>query len=258
MNRSAYQACLDRYATDASADENFASSLAALAQRDSLSHLSQEGFAHLTPAIVKWLLRVESHEGSELVYVSSEGRARALPLNSFFDFPDKYQHKMPEGAFLSAELRSGQSLVLYLPRCDKESTLRLLEAANNSFSLTTDRPLRERILEKLEQDGHLSYLSQDGLKHLTAKLVKYLDYAVNVRPGSEIIYFSERGFVNGDALEKVAQNPAKFAHLAQPVYLAIEVDDQSVIFDTREVSPTNIWYLMKKARQIVLQRQSEA
>ncbi len=255
MNQSAYQICLDRYASGEFADENFATSLAALAQRESLSQLSEEGYANLTPAIVKWLLRAESHEGSELVYLSPEGRARVLPLNSFFDFPDKYKDKMPSGAFLSAELDSGQSLVLFLPSCDRESTLRILEAAENMFQLTTDRPLRERILEKLEQDGHLSYLSQDGLKHLTAKLVKYLDYAVNVRPGSEIIYFSERGFVNGDALEKVAQNPAKFANLQKPVYLAIEVAEQSVLFDTREVSPANIWHLMKKARQIVEQRQ---
>jgi len=254
VNTSAYQACLDRYQDSA---QTFASAMETLVQRDSLSQLSEEGFAKLTPAIVKWLLRAESHEGSELVYTSHEGRARVLPLNSYFDFPDKYADKMPEGAFLSVELSTGSSLVLYMPHCDRESTLRTLEAAENMYSLTTDRPLRERILAKLETDGHLSYLSQDGLKNLNAKLVKYLDYAVNVRPGSEIIYFSPRGFVNGDALEKVSQNPAKFDDVPKPVYLAIEVAEQSVIFDTHDVTPANIWHLMKKARQIVHQRQAK-
>lgn len=149
-------------------------------------------------------------------------------------------------------------MVLFLSACSRDSLLTLLETAQQNLPLTTDRPLRERILEKLRQTGHLSYLSRDGLDHLTGKLVKYLDYAVNLRPGSEIIYFNDKGHVQGDALEKVLQKPEKFAKVARPVYLAIEVDEHSVLFDTHDVSPSNIWRLQKKARQIVAQHTAGA
>ncbi len=224
-----------------------------LEERGSLNYLSEQGFSALTIPLARWLLRAESHEGSELVYVTGEQKVRALPLNSYFNFPERYKEQMPAGAYLSAEMRNGNSVVFYLPHCAREQVLEKLEWASQKFPLTTDRPLRERILDKLQSQGHLSYLSKKGLENLDSKLVKYLDYAANTRPGSEIIYRSENGYVNGDDIEKVMKRPEKFADVPMPVYLAIEVDEQSVIFDTSEVTASNIWHLMKKARQVVKQ-----
>ena len=148
-------------------------------------------------------------------------------------------------------MKNGQSRISYLPQCDREGVLEALERIDQETPLSTTRTLRERILDKLRTQGHLSYLSQQGLENLDSKLIKYLDYSANVRPGSEIIYRSDTGYVNGDDIEKVIRRPEKFVDLPRPVYLAIEVDEHSVIFDTCEVTPTNIWHLMKKARQVI-------
>lgn len=248
--QDAYLACQARW----SADEQALNILKTLSERGSLMHMNETGFSALTPSLAQWLLRAESHAGSELVFMNPENKVRALPLNSYFNYPDRYSVQMPNGAYLSAEMKNGQSLVTYLPNCERQRVLEELERIDQQTPLSTTRPLRERILDKLRSQGHLSYLSKQGLENLDSKLIKYLDYAANVRPGSEIIYRSDTGYVNGDDIEKVIRRPEKFAELPRPVYLAIEVDDQSVIFDTHEVTPTNIWYLMKKARQVVKAR----
>ena len=244
---AAFLACQARWTED----EQVQTILQTLKERGSLNSLSEDGFKALTPALANWLLRAESHAGSELVYTNPEGKTRALPLNSFFNFPDRYEKQMPRGAYLSAEMKNGQSVIVYVHNCARQSVLEALENTHKETPLTTTRPLRERSLDKLQEQGHLSYLSKQGLNNLDSKLIKYLDYAANVRPGSEIIYRSDTGYVNGDDIEKVIQRPEKFADLPRPVYLAIEVEDQSVIFDTHEVTPSNIWHLMKKARQVV-------
>lgn len=245
--QDAFLACQARW----SSDEQALNILKSLSERGSLEHMNTEGFQALTPALAQWLLRAESHAGSELVYVNGDHKVRALPLNSYFNFPDRYTRQMPQGTYLSAEMKNGQSIVTYLPNCERKAVLDELERIDKQTPLSTTRPLRERILDKLRAQGHLSYLSKQGLENLDSKLIKYLDYAANIRPGSEIIYRSDTGYVNGDDIEKVIRRPEKFADLPRPVYLAIEVDDQSVIFDTHEVTPTNIWHLMKKARQVV-------
>lgn len=248
--QDAFLACQARWA----ADEQGLNILKTLSERGSLHDMSPAGFQALTPTLAQWLLRAESHAGSELVFVNPERKVRALPLNSYFNFPDRYTRQMPQGAYLSAEIKNGQSIITYLENCERQGILNELERIDKQTPLSTTRPLRERILDKLRAQGHLSYLSKQGLESLDSKLIKYLDYAANVRPGSEIIYRSDTGYVNGDDIEKVIRRPEKFADLPRPVYLAIEVDDQSVIFDTHEVTPTNIWHLMKKARQVVQSR----
>lgn len=250
---TAYYTCLQRFQQDPSGP----SVLLTLHERGSLAYLTAEGFEMLTPELAEWLLRAESHEGSELIYLNEKDKVRGIPLNSFFNFPKRYADKMPKGAYVSAELEDGRSVILYVCPSEREQMLQTLEAAKKMFPLTTDRPLRERILDKLQEDGHLSYLSREGLNKLNGKLIKYLEYAVNVRPGSEIIYFAENGHVYGDALDKVLKKPEKFANVTRPVYLAIEVDQKSVIFDTHDTTPANVWHLMKKARQIAAKK-SEA
>lgn len=249
-SHAAYLACQARWAEN----EQALAVLQTLSERGSLNFLSEAGFQGLNPALAQWLLRAESHAGSELVFVNPEQKVRSLPLNSYFNFPERYERQMPRGAYLSAEMKNGQSVVAYLPDCGRAALLARIESIDQQTPLSTTRPLRERILDKLHQQGHLSYLSKQGLENLDSKLIKYLDYAANVRPGSEIIYRSDTGYVNGDDIEKVIRRPEKFAHLPRPVYLAIEVEDQSVIFDTHEVTPSNIWHLMKKARQVVQSR----
>lgn len=243
----AYIACQARW----SADQQALNILKTLAERGSLDPLSESGFNALTPALAQWLLRAESHAGSELVFTSAEHKVRALPLDSYFNFSERYSKQMPQGAYLSAEMENGHSCVTYLVNGKREEVLEALERIHQATPLSSAHPLRERILDKLRTQGHLSYLSQQGLENLDSKLIKYLDYAANVRPGSEIIYRSDTGYVNGDDIQKVIRRPEKFAEVPRPVYLAIEVDEHSVIFDTCEVTPTNIWHLMKKARQVV-------
>lgn len=249
-SHAAFLACQTRWSND----EQALMMLNTLQERGSLNLLTEMGFQGLSPALAQWLLRAESHAGSELVYLNPEQKVRSLPLNSYFNFPERYARQMPQGAYLSAEMKNGQSVIAFLPDCDRAAVLAEIERIDRQTPLSTTRPLRERILDKLHQQGHLSYLSKQGLENLDSKLIKYLDYAANVRPGSEIIYRSDTGYVNGDDIEKVIRRPEKFADLPRPVYLAIEVEDQSVIFDTHEVTPSNIWHLMKKARQVVQSR----
>lgn len=235
-------------------DTGAASGLRTLLERGSLAYLEPDGYAQLTPELVRWLLKAESHEGSELLYLTSEQKVRLLTLSAFFNYPEHYQGRMQQGAFLSVELENGASVVLYLQNCSKEEVLNTLESARQNLPLTQLRPLNERLLEKLQQQGHLSYLSREGRQHLNPKLMKYLDYAVNVRPGSELIYQSDNGFVNGEALEEVIQEPEKYAHLQGPFYLTLEVGTRSVIFDTLDLSRSNLWHLKKKADQIAQQK----
>lgn len=249
MNEEAYQLCWRNLENNPAALR----ALMNLRSRGSLDHLCSQGFEQLTPDLIHWLLRAESHAGSEIIY-RVEGRTRGVPLGSFFDFPEHYAAKIPTGAYVSAETRSGTSIVLYVEPCTREEVLRRLEAAQQEIPLNTDRTLRERILENLRMAGHLSCLSAEGLAALDVRMVKYLDYAVNVRPGSELIYFLPDGEVRADALELALQHPETFADVARPVFLAIEIDDQSVLFDTHDLSPTNLWRLQKKARQVVESR----
>lgn len=249
LNEEAYQACWKRMEND----PGVLRALLTLRERGSLNYLNQEGFAFLSAELVHWLLRAESHAGSEIIYAPEDGKARGIPLGSFFDFPERYSAKIQAGALVSAEMANGTSIALYVHPCTREEVLRLLEQAQQDLPLSTDRPLRERIMENLRQSGHLSCLSADGLNHLDARMVKYLDYAVNVRPGSELIYALADGEVTAEPLEKVLQNPEKYADIQRPVYVAIDIDDQSVLFDTHDISPANLWRLQKKARQMLEQ-----
>jgi len=228
--------------------------LATLAERGSLAHLSAEGFQQLTAALILWLLQAESHEGSEIVYRTEDDKVRGMPIGSYFDFPDYYDQRMPHGAFLSAELEDGMSVVLYLENTARERVLEMLEAAQRTLPFHASRPLREQILDKLQAHGHLSYLSKEGLDRLQPKLLKYLDYAVNTRAGSEIIYFTSEGAIKSEGLEEVFKRPEAFAEVLRPVYLAIEVGTRSVVFDTQDLSPANLWRLKKKAEKIVAQQ----
>ncbi|HEY9842695.1 MAG TPA: hypothetical protein V6D23_19680, partial [Candidatus Obscuribacterales bacterium] len=155
MNEDAYHACWQRLEKD----PGDLRALLSLKERGSLEHLSAEGFSALNSEQVHWLLRAESHAGSEIIYSTEDGKARGLPLGSFFDFPERYAAKIPGGAFVSAEMEDGRSVILYVEPCTREEVLRLLEQAQHELPLITSQPLRERILEKLSQEGHLSCLS---------------------------------------------------------------------------------------------------
>lgn len=253
MNQEAYAACWKRLENNPGALR----ALLSLSERGSLDSLDAQGFAGLDAELIHWLLRAESHAGSEIVY-SFEGKGRGLPLGSFFDFPERYAAKIPGPAYISAETAAGGSRVLYVASCTREKVLSVLEQAQQSLALSSDRPLRERILDNLREAGHLSCLSADGLAHLDARLVKYLDYAVNVRPGSELIYTQADGEIKAEALELAFQQPDSFAAVPLPVFLAIEIDGQSVLFDTQDISPANLWRLQKKARQVVESREAKA
>lgn len=250
QSEDAYQETLQRLQNDAGA----VAALRMLHERGSLAYLGENAYPHLNAGIVHWLVRAESHKGSELIYQTAEQKVKGLPLNSFFNFPDKYLSQIKGGAFISAELEDGSSIAIYLEKVSREAILEVLEVAKQHLALTTDRPIRERILDKLNAEGHASYLSRGGLEQLSTKLLKYLDYAVNSSPGSEMIVSEDDGSVEVFPIEAVIQNPERFENVDLPVYLTIEVDRQSVILDTREVTPANIWHLQKKARQIALNR----
>lgn len=221
-----------------------------LHERGSLAHLSPEGYARLNGELLRWLLRAESHQGAELVFRTETGAGRAIPLGSYFNFPEHYAQRMPEGAFVSAEREDGSSCILYLETLVRETVIERLEAACRSLNVQVTRPLQELILDKLKAKGHLSYLSREGLQQLTPKLLKYLDYAVNIRPGSELIYLDAYGHVHGKGLEVVFQEPNRLKNLVGPFYLAIEVGPFSVVFDTQDISPTHVWRLKKRAEQL--------
>lgn len=252
MDTQALQACRTRFAQD----DGALRALDSLAERGSLEHLAAAGYEALSGDLLLWLLRAESHAGSEVVY-RSEDKVRGIPLGSFFDFPERYEPKMTAGAYLSAELDNGRSVVLYVSPCTRAALLGLLERAQQALPLSTDLPLRERIQEKLRAAGHLSCLSAEGLGLLDAHLVKYLDYAVNVNPGSELIYERSDGEVVAEALELALREPERFRDVPRPVFLAIEISGQSVVFDTQDISPANLWRLQKKARQVVEARKAE-
>lgn len=257
MDKQQLDTPADRYREKLAGDQAALRAYDTLLTRGSLAHLSPEGFDALTAEIIHWLVRAESHAGSELVYLTEEGKVRGLPIGSFFDFPERYAARMQAGAYISAEMAGGGSVVLFTQSGEREQVLAQLEAAQQALPLTTDRPLRERIQEKLRQDGHLSCLSAEGLGLLDAKLIKYLDYAVNVRPGSEMIYVLDSGEVKTEPLENVMRQPDAFAEIPRPVFLAIDIDEQSVLFDTHDLSPANLWRMQKKARQVVAARQQE-
>ena len=252
QSEEAYQATLDGLLGDLGA----INALKMLHERGSLAYLGENAYPHLNAGIIHWLVRAESHKGSELIYQTHDLKVRGIPLNSFFNFPDKYLSQISGGAFISAELEDGSSIALHLEKVSRESVLKMLEVAKQNLPLTTDRPIRERILDKLNAEGHASYLSRGGLEQLSTKLLKYLDYAVNSSPGSEMIVTGDDGSVEVFPIEAVIQEPERFQGVDLPVYLTIEVDKQSVIMDTREVTPANIWHLQKKARQIALSKES--
>lgn len=221
-----------------------------LEERGSLELLDETSRNLLEPQIVKWLYWAESHQGSEIIYKTDTGMVKGIPLNSFFDFPERYEARIQQGAFVSLELQDGRSLVLHLYPFHRENLNRQIEAARQSLPIANERPLQERMLEKMRQDGHLDFLSKEGMKHLSLKLLKYLDYAVSIRPGSEVIYHSSNGFIHGDTLDKLLERPELFAEVPKPLYLTIEVGDISVIFDTQDHQPATIHKLMAKAQQL--------
>jgi hypothetical protein len=221
-----------------------------LEERGSLDLLNESGHGALEPAVVKWLYWAESHQGSEIIYKTETDLVKGIPLNSFFDFPERYEAKIQQGAYVSLELEDGHSLVIYIQNCTRENLSQQIEAAKQSVSVTTKRPLQERMLEKLKEDGHLGFMSKEGISQLSVKLLKYIDYAVNIRPGSEVIYRAANGMVHGDTLEKLLERPELFEDIPKPVYLAIEVGDISVIFDTHDPQPATIHALMEKAQRM--------
>lgn len=247
MNQQGYPELLKRLAAEPQGQH----ALQMLHERGSLAYLAESDYARLTSDLLSWLLKAESHQGSELVFLTESGAVRTIPLGSYFDFPEHYAQRMPEGAFLSAEQEDGTSCILYLETLVREQVLERLDIARRNLNLITQRPLQERILDKLKAKGHLSYLSREGLQALTPRLIKYLDYAVNLRPGSELIYLDAAGHVHGKGLESVFQQPEALKELPGPFYLAIEVGDCSVVFDTQDLSPTHIWRLKKRAEQLV-------
>ncbi|PIQ24653.1 hypothetical protein COW36_10960 [bacterium (Candidatus Blackallbacteria) CG17_big_fil_post_rev_8_21_14_2_50_48_46] len=228
-----------------------------LEERGSLELLDENSRNQLEPQFIKWLYWAESHQGSEIIFKTETGLVKGIPLNSFYDFPERYERKIQQGAFISLEMEDGRSLILYLNQCTRENLNLQIEAARQSIPLTTERPLQERILEKMKQDGHLGFLSKEGMKHLSLKLLKYLDYAVNIRPGSEVIYRSANGFVHGDALEKLLERPELFEEVPKPLYLAIEVGEISVIFDTQDPQPGTIHQLIAKAQDLAERKKLE-
>lgn len=246
MNQHGYPDLLKRLATDPQGQH----ALQILHERGSLAYLSEADYARLNGDLLCWLLKAESHQGSELVFLTEGGAVRTIPLGSYFDFPAHYAERMPQGAFLSAEQADGTSCILFLETLDREQVLERLELARRNLNLSVQRPLQERILDKLKARGHLSYLSREGLQALTPRLLKYLDYAVNLRPGSELIYLDAEGHVHGKGLESVFQQPERMKALTGPFYLAIEVGSCSVVFDTQDLSPANVWRLRKRAEQL--------
>ena len=105
----------------------------------------------------------------------------------------------------------------------------------------------------MRQDGHLGYLSKEGMQHLSLKLLKYLDYAVSIRPGSEVIYRATNGFIHGDTLDKLLERPELFADVPKPLYLAIETGAFSVVFDSPDHQPETIHRLIQKAQAMSAQ-----
>lgn len=221
-----------------------------LQERGSLDFLNESGHGALEPGVVKWLYWAESHQGSAIIYKTETGLVKGIPLNSFYDFPERYEAKIQQGAYISLELEDGRSLVIYLQNCTRENLNDQIAAAKQNVPVTTERPLQDRILEKLKEDGHLGFMSKEGIRQLSIKLLKYLDYAVNIRPGSEVIYRSANGLVHGDTLEKLLERPELFEDVPKPLYLALEVGDFSVIFDTHDPQPATVHALMEKAQKL--------
>lgn len=250
-NLANYQTCRQRLSS-----EPAQRALAVLWERGSLADLDATAYQYLNDSLVLWLLRAESHAGSELVYLSEDGKARGIPLGSYFNFPDRYASKFTGPVYISAELKNNSSRVLFISKPSHEAILQSLEHAQHDVPLSSDRPLQERIESKLRSEGHLSCLSAEGLAALNHKLIKHLDYAMNVREGSEIIYVSSSGDIIADPLENVMQSPQDYLDIPRPVFLAIEASNASVLFDTHDVSPTNLWRLKKKAAQVIAARQN--
>ena len=250
MNQASQDTYIETFRHLQELDSSASAALRTLKERGCLDYLSAEAYQYLNPEMVRWLVKAESHEGSEILYLTSDGKVRILTLSAYYNYPERYAERMRYGAFISAELEDGNSVALFVHECNKEIIDKLLEGLQKNLPLSTSRPMQERILETLTRQGHLSYLSREGLQHLNTKLMKYLDYAVNVRPGSEVIYQGESGHVNGDALEDVMRYPEKYTHLTGPFYLTLEVGDRSIIFDTQDLSQRNIWHLKKKADSI--------
>lgn len=145
MTEQGYPELLKRLASEPQGQH----ALQILHERGSLAYLSAADYGRLNADLVCWLLKAESHQGSELVFITEGGAVRAIPLGSYFDFPEHYAQRMPEGAFLSAEQEDGSSCILYLETLAREQVLERLELAGRNLNLLTQRPLQERILDKL-------------------------------------------------------------------------------------------------------------
>lgn len=219
-----------------------------LLERGSLAELNPQAQLRLTPQILKWLLWAESHEGSEIVFMTENGKARGIPVSSFLNYPETYEAKMSQGAFVSTELKDGSSVVLYFESLTKpalELALKQLEKKH-----ADQEGLEGKILKKLEDSGHLNHLTPMGQDKLNSKLLKYLDYAVNIRPGSEIIYMDDLGSVRGDSLERALALPHEYEDIQTPVFLAIDIEEFSVVMDLDEVTPEGIIDCLQQAYEI--------
>ena len=66
-----------------------------------------------------------------------------------------------------------------------------------------------------------------------------------------IVYLDTNGVVRGDSIEKVLGMPGHFEKFPKPVFLTIEVEDQSVVFSTSDCRPENIVRFIQKAYQLL-------
>jgi hypothetical protein len=133
--------------------------------------------------------------------------------------------------------------------CERSAVLQQFQQIRQLHPLASDRPLYEILLDKLVGDGHLQYLSLAGRENLTLKLLKYLDYAVNIRPGSEAVYLHHDGGIRGLGLEELLAQPEKLQQVVAPLYLAIEVGTRSVLIDTQDCSLQAINACVHQAQQ---------
>jgi hypothetical protein len=206
-----------------------------LEERGSLRYLSNEGLACLEGDMARWLYWAESNQGSELLFRSRSGTIKSVSVNAFLNEPERHGVPAHSPGYLSVELESGYSVIAEVAACERSAVL---------------QPLHEILLDKLVGDGHLQHLSATGRAGLNLKLLKYLDYAVNIRPGSEAVYIHSDGGVRGLGLEELLAQPEKLAQVIAPLYLAIEVGQRSVLIDTQNCTPTAIAKCVQQAQAL--------
>jgi hypothetical protein len=221
-----------------------------LEERGSLRYLSNEGLACLEGDMARWLYWAESNQGSELLFRSRSGTIKSVSVNAFLNEPERHGVPAHSPGYLSVELESGYSVIAEVAACERSAVLQQFNEVRQFHPLASDRPLHEILLDKLVGDGHLQYLSATGRAGLNLKLLKYLDYAVNIRPGSEAVYIHSDGGVRGLGLEELLAQPEKLAQVIAPLYLAIEVGQRSVLIDTQNCTPTAIANCVQQAQAL--------